>query len=181
MRTRACSASDDIVNADKLRSLLEDIQNVRQHKMRTGVDSVVDQTRRSRVANAVRVTNAAAMEVQCIRPYFMRALDALYRTERVELAGGDMAPPPPEHHVGAVQGGVGAGAASAAEAAEAAEVERRREEMLQRLAQRPAVAVARRGEDDAAAAVAAEDEVEGAGAGAEEEGDGGQDEGGAGD
>uniref|UniRef100_A0A0E0J3A7 DNA replication complex GINS protein PSF2 n=1 Tax=Oryza nivara TaxID=4536 RepID=A0A0E0J3A7_ORYNI len=60
-------ARDDISDAYLVRSLIEDIRDVRFHKVETGLETISGRT------HAVKLKNLSAMEVNIVRP-FMRDL-----------------------------------------------------------------------------------------------------------
>ncbi|CAM9248757.1 unnamed protein product [Choristocarpus tenellus] len=67
------SASDDIVEADRVRTLLEDVENVRKAKMYEGMGAAAQQ-----VNQAVQVNDLGAMELLTVRNCFAEALGNLY-------------------------------------------------------------------------------------------------------
>ena len=66
-------AGDDVQNADRVRSLLEDIENLRQHKVRRGLQAVGEQ-QTSQPLQFVKLNNASAMELHAIRPLLLSTL-----------------------------------------------------------------------------------------------------------
>ncbi|KAJ7686074.1 hypothetical protein B0H17DRAFT_1332927 [Mycena rosella] len=62
-------ASDDLQNADKLRSLLKDLREARQAKARAGLESLEHST--------LGLSNLSAMEINEIRPFFIKAMSVL--------------------------------------------------------------------------------------------------------
>ncbi|KAF9805493.1 hypothetical protein IEO21_09025 [Rhodonia placenta] len=62
-------ASDDIINPDKVRSLLQDIREARQAKSREGL-SKLDHSELS-------LPNLCSMEINEIRPFFVRSMGIL--------------------------------------------------------------------------------------------------------
>ncbi|KAF4378436.1 hypothetical protein CsatB_026484 [Cannabis sativa] len=67
-------ARDDIPDIYMVRSLIEDIRDVRFHKVETSLESFEDAR-----SSAVRIKNLSAMEVNIVRPFVGRALQAFYK------------------------------------------------------------------------------------------------------
>ncbi|PON95598.1 DNA replication complex GINS protein Psf [Trema orientale] len=67
-------ARDDIPDVYMVRSLIEDIRDVRFHKVETSLESFEDAR-----SSAVRIKNLSAMEVNIVRPFVGRALQAFYK------------------------------------------------------------------------------------------------------
>ncbi|KAI0321936.1 hypothetical protein OF83DRAFT_1167966 [Amylostereum chailletii] len=71
-------ASDDIQNPDRVRSLLKDIREVRQAKIRDGLKEIDH--------SELTLINICSMEVNEIRPFYTRAMDVLTQLSRDPLA-----------------------------------------------------------------------------------------------
>ncbi|KAJ4831316.1 hypothetical protein Tsubulata_037569 [Turnera subulata] len=69
------SASEDIPERNMVRSLIEDIRDVRFHKVQTNLEKFT--------ASAVTWKNMSAMEVNIIRAFSGRALQAFYKHEQL--------------------------------------------------------------------------------------------------
>ncbi|XP_062108067.1 DNA replication complex GINS protein PSF2 [Humulus lupulus] len=67
-------ARDDIPDIYMVRSLIEDIRDVRFHKVETSLESFEDAR-----SSAVRIKNLSAMEVNIVRPFVGRALQVFYK------------------------------------------------------------------------------------------------------
>jgi len=65
-------ASDDIVNVQEVRTLLQDIWNLRHSKLRQGL-LLLDHNK-----PAYKLNNVSAMEVNSIRPFFIHAMNQFY-------------------------------------------------------------------------------------------------------
>uniref|UniRef100_A0A0D6QZB7 DNA replication complex GINS protein PSF2 n=1 Tax=Araucaria cunninghamii TaxID=56994 RepID=A0A0D6QZB7_ARACU len=76
-------ARDDIPDIFLVRSLIEDIRNVRFHKVETGLESLDSRT------HAVKLKNLSAMEVNLVRPFIVRALQAFYKHDTGDQQGLD--------------------------------------------------------------------------------------------
>ncbi|KAJ3676430.1 hypothetical protein LUZ60_003842 [Juncus effusus] len=73
------NAHDDIPDVYMVRSLIEDIRNVRFHKVETGLESISGRT------HAVKLKNLSAMEVNIVRPFMVRALQAFYKHDSPQI------------------------------------------------------------------------------------------------
>ncbi|KAF8484629.1 Psf2-domain-containing protein [Russula ochroleuca] len=67
-------ASDDIQNSDKIRSLLKDIREARQAKSREGLQKIDH--------SELSLPNLCSMEINEIRPFFVRAMGVLTQLTR---------------------------------------------------------------------------------------------------
>jgi len=67
-------APDDIQNSDKIRSLLKDIREARQAKSREGLQKIDH--------SALSLPNLCSMEINEIRPFFVRAMGVLTQVTR---------------------------------------------------------------------------------------------------
>ncbi|OBZ76600.1 DNA replication complex GINS protein PSF2 [Grifola frondosa] len=72
-------APDDIPNPDKVRSLLKDIREARQAKSREGLAKLDH--------SELRLPNLCAMEINEIRPFFVRAMSVLTQLVREPRQG----------------------------------------------------------------------------------------------
>ncbi|KAG9452029.1 hypothetical protein H6P81_004933 [Aristolochia fimbriata] len=72
-------ARDDIPDIYMVRNLVEDIRDVRFHKVETGLETISGRT------HAVKLKNLSAMEVNIVRPFVMRALQAFYKHDSPEM------------------------------------------------------------------------------------------------
>ncbi|KAL4388260.1 hypothetical protein GQ457_09G029670 [Hibiscus cannabinus] len=70
-------ARDDIPDMYMVRSLIEDIRDVRIHKVETSLEKFSG-------TSAVKIPNLSAMEVNIIRPFVGRALQAFYKHDNPE-------------------------------------------------------------------------------------------------
>ncbi|OAY72195.1 DNA replication complex GINS protein PSF2, partial [Ananas comosus] len=62
-----------------VRSLIEDIRDVRFHKVETGLETISGRT------HAVKLKNLSAMEVNIVRPFMVRALQAFYKHDSPQM------------------------------------------------------------------------------------------------
>ncbi|XP_020683823.1 DNA replication complex GINS protein PSF2 [Dendrobium catenatum] len=72
-------AHDDIPDIYMVRSLIEDIRDVRFHKVEMGLEKISGRT------HAVKLKNLSAMEVNIVRPFMVRALQAFYKHGSPEM------------------------------------------------------------------------------------------------
>ncbi|KAF8397483.1 hypothetical protein HHK36_016400 [Tetracentron sinense] len=72
-------ARDDIPDVYMVRSLIEDIRDVRFHKVETGLETISART------HAVKLKNLSAMEVNIVRPFIVRALQAFYKHDSPQM------------------------------------------------------------------------------------------------
>ncbi|KAF6986148.1 hypothetical protein CFC21_003932 [Triticum aestivum] len=70
---------DDITDAYLVRSLIEDIRDVRFHKVETGLETISGRT------HAVKLKNLSAMEVNIVRPFMVRTLQAFYKHDSPQM------------------------------------------------------------------------------------------------
>jgi GINS complex subunit 2 len=72
-------ASDDLENPDKIRSLLKDLREARQAKSREGLDKLDH--------NELTLLNLCSMEINEIRPFFVRSMDILAKLQPTKPPG----------------------------------------------------------------------------------------------
>ncbi|KAI3942385.1 hypothetical protein MKW92_031076 [Papaver armeniacum] len=72
-------ARDDIPDVHMVRTLVEDIRDVRFHKVESGFETIGSRT------HAVKLKNLSAMEVNIVRPFFVRALQAFYKHDSPQM------------------------------------------------------------------------------------------------
>lgn len=70
------SYGSDIKDKYQVRTLLKDIQDVRFHKIETGIRQLQGRQ------EAIKLTNLSAMEVNLVRPFFGKALTSFDRRDR---------------------------------------------------------------------------------------------------
>lgn len=75
-------APDDLENPDRLRSLLKDIREARQAKSREGLDQLDH--------NELTLLNLCSMEINEIRPFFIRSMDVLTKLQPVKGPAADL-------------------------------------------------------------------------------------------
>ncbi|GBG41871.1 hypothetical protein CBR_g83733, partial [Chara braunii] len=67
------NAIEDLCDHYKMRTLIEDIRNVRFNKIQNGLQQLEGKK------NAVKLNNVSAMEINIIRPFFIKALERFYK------------------------------------------------------------------------------------------------------
>jgi GINS complex subunit 2 len=72
------TAAEDIPEADRVRTVLEDIQNIRMAKIRRGIQNLAKQVNEEARITSVNLTNIAAMEIFQIRPFLTGTLNSFY-------------------------------------------------------------------------------------------------------
>lgn len=72
-------ARDDIPDIYMVRSLIEDIRDVRFHKVENGLETISART------HAVKLKNLSVMEVNIVRPFIARTLQAFYTHDSPEM------------------------------------------------------------------------------------------------
>jgi len=77
-------AADDIKEGDRVRTTLEDIQNVRMAKIRRGIQLLAKLVNEEEQRiKSVNLTNIAAMEIFQIRPFLTGTLNKFYKMARM--------------------------------------------------------------------------------------------------
>lgn len=72
------SAAEDINDLERIRGLLEDIQNVRQDKIRNGLEGIAADVQTGGTAHAVKMNNVGAMEIHSVRQFMIQSLNQFY-------------------------------------------------------------------------------------------------------
>lgn len=67
------NAADDVPRADEVRTLVKDVWDMRQAKLRKGVDQMIAQQE-----SFAKLDHLTLMELNCIRPFLTEALDHLH-------------------------------------------------------------------------------------------------------
>ncbi|RLN95477.1 hypothetical protein BBJ28_00007267 [Nothophytophthora sp. Chile5] len=65
------SAPEDLEQGEHLRSLLEDLQNVRQDKIRNGLSKIAGDVQSGGTAYAIQMNNIAALEINSVRQFMI--------------------------------------------------------------------------------------------------------------
>lgn len=71
-------SGEDLPEAAVISSYLEDIENLRQHKIRRGLQAMAEEQTREPV-NYLKLNNATTMETNAIRPLLLVTLDKFYK------------------------------------------------------------------------------------------------------
>lgn len=72
-------APDDMEDLVKIRTLMEDIQNVRQDKIRNGLQRIASDVQSGGTASAVKMNNVGALEINSVRDFMVESLDKFYQ------------------------------------------------------------------------------------------------------
>jgi len=72
-------AADDIADVDRVRSLLEDIENLRAHKIRFGLVRMGERQMDGQAVNYIRLNKVSAMELHSIRGLLFTTLKEFYK------------------------------------------------------------------------------------------------------
>lgn len=67
-------ASDDIPNADSIRTIIKDIWDIRMAKIRKSVDLLIKSSR-----SYAKIDHLTLMEINSMRPILPHAMDQIYR------------------------------------------------------------------------------------------------------
>jgi GINS complex subunit 2 len=73
------AAAGDIEDAQRVRALLMDLQNVRQEKIRRGMGVVLSRTAEGDVPNAIKMNNVSAIEIQGVRDFMTSTMSSFNR------------------------------------------------------------------------------------------------------
>uniref|UniRef100_K3WDJ6 DNA replication complex GINS protein PSF2 n=1 Tax=Globisporangium ultimum (strain ATCC 200006 / CBS 805.95 / DAOM BR144) TaxID=431595 RepID=K3WDJ6_GLOUD len=73
------NAAEDIEHVEHIRSLLEDIQNVRQDKIRNGLYKISSDVQNGGTAYAIQMNNISALEINSVRQFMVGSLNKFYR------------------------------------------------------------------------------------------------------
>lgn len=76
-------ASDDVPNIEELKTLVKDIFDIRQAKLRAAIDCVLSGDKQVDGSNKVSFNNLTLLEVNTSRPFLPYASDLVARLERV--------------------------------------------------------------------------------------------------
>lgn len=76
-------APDDVPNIEELKTLVKDIFDIRQAKLRASIDCVLSGEKPAEGGNKVSFNNLTLLEVNTTRPFLPYASDLVARLERV--------------------------------------------------------------------------------------------------
>ncbi|OQR93485.1 DNA replication complex GINS protein PSF2 [Achlya hypogyna] len=77
-------AAADMEQAEKMRLILEDIQHLRQDKIRNGLCRIANDVQTGGSAYAVQLNNVAAMEINSVRQFMTGSLKKFYELNALE-------------------------------------------------------------------------------------------------
>jgi len=82
------TAGDEFVMPDRVRSLVEDIENVRMEKIRRGLQGMSDTVLRGRSVMSTKMNHVGAMEITTVRDFLTQAMNMFYVLSGQEVVGG---------------------------------------------------------------------------------------------
>ncbi|KAH7463838.1 hypothetical protein PRIC1_006458 [Phytophthora ramorum] len=77
------NAPEDLDQGEHVRSLLEDLQNVRQDKIRKGLSKIADDVQGGETAFAIQMNNISALEINSVREFMIGSMDQFYRLSQL--------------------------------------------------------------------------------------------------
>uniref|UniRef100_M4BLP6 GINS subunit domain-containing protein n=1 Tax=Hyaloperonospora arabidopsidis (strain Emoy2) TaxID=559515 RepID=M4BLP6_HYAAE len=81
-------APEDLDRSEHLRLLLEDLQNVRQDKIRNGLAKIAGDVQAGETAFVIQMNNISAMEINSVREFMLGSLDQFYRLSQLTAGAG---------------------------------------------------------------------------------------------
>lgn len=66
-----CSAPEDLDQSEHIRLLLEDLQNVRQDKIRNGLAKIAGDVQSGETAFVIQMNNISALEITSVREFML--------------------------------------------------------------------------------------------------------------
>lgn len=76
-------ASEDMPNIEEIKTLIKDIFDIRQAKLRTAIDSILTGNTQLETGSKVSFNNLSLLEINTTRPFLPYANDLVARLERV--------------------------------------------------------------------------------------------------
>jgi GINS complex subunit 2 len=76
-------ASEDMPHVEEIKTLIKDIFDIRQAKLRTAIDSILTSNTQTENSNKVSFDNLTILEINTTRPFLPYATDLIARLERV--------------------------------------------------------------------------------------------------
>lgn len=76
-------APEDVPHLEEIKTLIKDIFDIRQAKLRTAIDSLLTGKNGIEGANKVSFNNLTILEIHTVRPFLPYASDLIARLERV--------------------------------------------------------------------------------------------------
>ena len=83
------NASEDIEDLERIRTLIEDVQNLRQEKIRKGLQTIGNDVQVGGTAFAVQMNHVGAMEINSVRDFMIESLDRFYQVTGKNESGGN--------------------------------------------------------------------------------------------
>ncbi|KAG7378868.1 DNA replication complex GINS protein PSF2 [Phytophthora pseudosyringae] len=82
------NAPEDLDQGEHLRSLLEDLQNVRQDKIRNGLAKISVDVQGGGTALAIKMNNICALEINSVREFMLGSLGQFYQLSQLTAGSG---------------------------------------------------------------------------------------------
>ncbi|OWY98286.1 DNA replication complex GINS protein PSF2 [Phytophthora megakarya] len=79
------NAPEDLDQGEHLRSLLEDLQNVRQDKIRNGLAKIAGDVQGGGTALAIQMNNISALEISSVREFMLGSLNQFYQLSQLSV------------------------------------------------------------------------------------------------
>ncbi|ETN12745.1 hypothetical protein F442_04523 [Phytophthora nicotianae P10297] len=83
------NAPEDLDQGEHLRSLLEDLQNVRQDKIRNGLTKIATDVQGGGTAFAIQMNNISALEINSMREFMIGSLNQFFQLSQLTAAAGE--------------------------------------------------------------------------------------------
>ncbi|CAH0486756.1 unnamed protein product [Peronospora farinosa] len=83
------NAPEDLDQSEHIRSLLEDLQNVRQDKIRNGLSKIAGDVQSGETAFVIQMNNISALEINSVREFMLGSLDQFYRLSQLTSGAGE--------------------------------------------------------------------------------------------
>ncbi|CEG37535.1 dna replication complex gins protein psf2 [Plasmopara halstedii] len=83
------NAPEDLEQSEHLRILLEDLQNVRQDKIRNGLAKIALDVQNGGTALAIQMNNISALEITSVREFMLGSLNQFYQLSQLTAGSGD--------------------------------------------------------------------------------------------
>ncbi|TDH71177.1 hypothetical protein CCR75_006342 [Bremia lactucae] len=77
------NAPEDLEQGEHLRLLVEDLQNVRQDKIRNGLAKIANDVQSGGTAFAIQMNNVAAIEISSVRNFMLGSLNQFYQLSQL--------------------------------------------------------------------------------------------------
>ena len=98
--------SDEIEEADKLKALLKDLEDIRADRIRAGIETVAKQVQEGEQILSVNLNNTGSLEILSIKRFFLESMEMFrnlttYSSDRMSGVGQTLGGDPPTGPSGA--------------------------------------------------------------------------------